>query len=397
MPRRHRPYLNIMTIHRRFFTRRFFTYALIGLVSVLQFGAWAEIVTQKQAMRLAQEFFDISAKEKTAPVKMVYNGKRLTTDRLFTPFYVYNQPRGGFVIISAENKTFPILAYSLTSNFDPDNLSDFERGWLQNYAFDIESIRYDSNVPDQAIAAWQDYKGYVGDILNARHFSATPQSTTDDVIPVLNQILSAPDNSRDGEFSTFYTPDQWQELISQQFMNVGEVRIGYVDNRHHLIPGIVHGKKGDYYQISFDKDNDWFLRLSPAEYLGERFVALIANPPYSDPGIVEEPPFEFYDSYAAAHRAEAQPSTNSIEESRVSIFEDEALVKSAGAGHFDIVLPEEAKLAMLYNLNGSHLGRVTYGGTSNVAHINIEAEPRGFYFALIYGISGRPYGVKLYR
>ena len=32
-----------------------------------------------------------------------------------------------------------------------------------------------------------------------------------------------------------------------------------------------------------------------------------------------------------------------------------------------------------------------------MAHINIESEPAGFYFAIIYGESGYPYGVKLYR
>ncbi|MDE6010724.1 MAG: Spi family protease inhibitor, partial [Muribaculaceae bacterium] len=67
----------------------------------------AETVSQKQAKELAQKFFDQAYHERTAPVSLVYNGKKLTTDRLFTPFYVYNQPRGGFVMISAENKAFP--------------------------------------------------------------------------------------------------------------------------------------------------------------------------------------------------------------------------------------------------------------------------------------------------
>lgn len=370
---------------------------LLLIAIATPFGAVAEIVTQKQAMKYAQQFFDIARKENTAPVKMVYNGKRLTTDRLFTPFYVYNQPRGGFVIISAENKTFPILAYSLTSNFDPDALTESEKGWLQNYAFDIETIRYDSQVPERAIAAWQNYRQYAEDLLNAREFMATPQSTTEEITPALNAILSAPDNSRDGEFSTFYTPEQWQDIISEQFMSIGEAAMGYVDTRHRLFPGVVHGKKGDYYRILFERDNDWFMRLSPAEYLGERFVAFLYNPPYSAPEIEENPPFEFYDSYAEEHSRSAFPSTASMEDERMALIAESPIVKNAGGGHYDILLPEEASLALLYNINGSHLGRATYGGSSNVAHINLEAEPNGFYVVVIYGTSGKPYGLKLYR
>lgn len=371
--------------------------AMICLFTIIT--ASAEIVTQKQAQSLAQQFFNQVYKEASAPVKMVYNGKRLTTGRLFTPFYVYNHPRGGFVIISAENKTFPILAYSLKENFNPDALSPSERGWLSSYARDIEMIRYDSRVPEEAIAAWRDYPSFVVGMLDAPYNATDTNLEMATVADELQTLLAIDDSdaSRDGEYSAFYTPSQWSDMINSELQKKGEVAIGYVDHDRRLTPGIIHGRQGDYYRIEFDRRNTWLVRLTPAEFLGDRLVALIGTPRYHAPEEEEAPSFEFYDSYISEHKADSQPSTNSIEDVRMALIEDQPVVKAIGGGHFDVMLPENASLAMLYNLNGSHIGRATYGGSSNVAHINLEGEPQGFYLALIFGESGRPYGIKLYR
>lgn len=47
--------------------------------------ASAETVSQKEAKKKAQLFFNQAYKETVAPVKLVYNGKRLTTGRFFSP------------------------------------------------------------------------------------------------------------------------------------------------------------------------------------------------------------------------------------------------------------------------------------------------------------------------
>lgn len=360
---------------------------LIGAVP----GAVAETVSQKSAKEYAQKFFNQAYHESTAPVKLVYTGKRLTTDRLFTPFYVYNQPRGGFVIISAENKAFPILGYSLKGSFDADRLSEQEKGWLKGYARDIEMIRYDSRVPDEAIAAWQDFPRYLVNLLDAPYEATDPAISMQDAAAGLEELLYTEGTDSDGCFSALYTPAQWADVIDSQLARGEDVAIGFVDDRKRLYPGVVHGRKGDYYRITFDRPNDWLLRLMPAEYMGERQVALLSAPTARPEEEEEEPPFEFHDTFMAQQAAEAAAA----EADRMAI-QTEPIIRSAGAGHFDILLPENARLAMIYNLNGAHIGRATYAGQP-LAHINIEAEPPGFYFALIFGESGRPYGVKLYR
>lgn len=128
--------------------------AVVGAMAFLPSVGHAENITQKQASKIAEAFFNEAYGQYVAAPKFVWNGRQLTTDRLFSPFYVYNHPRGGFVIISADSKAYPVLGYSLTSRFDKDKLTEDEKELLKQYAHEIELIRYDSRVPERAVAAW---------------------------------------------------------------------------------------------------------------------------------------------------------------------------------------------------------------------------------------------------
>ena len=121
----------------------------------------AETVSQKEAMNLANIFFNTLYGEVSGRPKLIWNGRELTTNRLFTPFYVYNHPKGGFVAISAENKAFPILAYSRNQRFDKSQLGEKEREQFLRYAREIELIRYDSRPPARALEAWQHIPDYL--------------------------------------------------------------------------------------------------------------------------------------------------------------------------------------------------------------------------------------------
>ena len=148
---------------------------LTFLAAISIFSMKAETVSQKQAQQQAQLFFNEAAGRVTPPPKLVYNGRRLTTDRLFNPFYIYNNSLGGFVIISAENKAYPILGYSLKDKFDPDGIGETELALLKSYASEIELVRYDSQPVESAVKAWQDYAGYVDSIIKAKYEATDPK------------------------------------------------------------------------------------------------------------------------------------------------------------------------------------------------------------------------------
>ena len=141
------------------------TMAVCGLMPAGGHLLHAETVGQKEAKAMAQKFFNESRNFVTPPVSYVYNGKDLSTHRLFTPFYVFNSPAGGFVVVSAENKAFPILAYSLSERFDKDRMTDMTREILTDFSRDIEMIRYDSRIPSDAIEQWTTYPEVVFDML----------------------------------------------------------------------------------------------------------------------------------------------------------------------------------------------------------------------------------------
>lgn len=144
---------------------------IIALMAVCTLGLagshllHSETVGQKEAKSMAQKFFNESKGYVTPPVEYVYNGKDLTTQRLFTPFYVFNSPTGGFVIVAADNKAFPILGYSFQRKFNHASMTPMVKSVLTDFARDVEMIRYDSRIPSDAIEQWSAYPAVVYDML----------------------------------------------------------------------------------------------------------------------------------------------------------------------------------------------------------------------------------------
>lgn len=174
----------------------------------------AETVSRKEANSIAGTFFNAAYGEVTAPPQMVWNGRQLTTDRLFSPIYVYNSPKGGYVIISGENKAYPILAYSKVRKFDKDKISDDEKAVLKTYAREIELIRYDPRIPVKAMEAWRNIPEYISAVLASPYDSDEYRALGEERKDMLeslarsgNQILMP----SAVEFS-LYDPDAYREL-----------------------------------------------------------------------------------------------------------------------------------------------------------------------------------------
>lgn len=127
----------------------------------------AETVGRADASRVASMFFNIAFDKEESTLKPVYDGRQLTTSRLFPPFYVFNHADNGFVIVSAENKAFPILGYSLEGKFNPGVIGPGLARKLRGLAREIEELRHDSRVPERAVSAWGDMKAYISGILTS--------------------------------------------------------------------------------------------------------------------------------------------------------------------------------------------------------------------------------------
>lgn len=349
----------------------------------------AETVSRGDAKRIARMFFNEAAGMVTPEPELAYTGRRLTTDMLFNPFYVYNSPAGGFVIVAAENKAFPILGFNLKDRFNADKMSASEKALLRSYARDIELIRYDSREPHSAIVAWQNLPSYISSLLK------TPEAVNDITLTkaeaddVISQLFAS--GKYDRASSDLFTPDQWGEEVLALLRRDGSVALG-IANRDDMEDVVVYGKKGDYWRMLLDEPNQSFFRLFATELLSYGQLADIVNEYVPEP-MAEAEPFSFYEEIIAEQMRD--------EERRAAVFEErlspsEPFVTAMGGGHFSITLPRNAIMARTYNLNGAMVRMQTYSDTP-VVFVDLGGQPAGFYFVVVNDSEGRSYGFKLYK
>lgn len=95
----------------------------------------AERITKQQALRKAQQFMP---------------GKQFGEARAYArsvgstgkePFYIFNaEGNKGYVIVSGDDRTRPILGYTEQGNFEENQMPDDMKWWLDNLARQIEAI-----------------------------------------------------------------------------------------------------------------------------------------------------------------------------------------------------------------------------------------------------------------
>lgn len=382
---------------------------LISLnISVLMNG---ETVSQKDASAIAHRFFNAARGEVMAKPKLVWNGKKLTTDRLFTPFYVYNNPAGGFVVISAENKAFPILAYSLKDNFDPSGLSQTEMAIFKLYARHIEQVRYNDVIPYKAIDCWNNLNNYINGVLSSQGFVTDSRITVEEADNLLQYVENA-DNYNG--YSFIYSPEQWQGLIEDEFFENKVVALGIIDGDIYC-PTVVNGVKNGFVSIDgnqnipgkksdfINKRNGRMFSIYPTETISEGYIADIGGRGelFIEEDNNEDQPFKLFDDLLLSieedkQAEELQFRRNETLKSMKDVLHGEAVIRSSGGGHYEILLPEEVKLTRVYSLSGAFLQEKYFKGT-NRAFIDISHEPSGFYILQVISAEGKPYSFKLYR
>lgn len=361
--------------------------ALVAAISILP--ASAESVSQREALSRASTFFNAAYGQVMSQPKLVYTGKRLTTRSLFIPFYVYNHPAGGFVIISAENKAFPILGYSLTDTFDESKMGDKTRALLRSFARDIERIRYDSAIPYAAIEAWNDYPHFINTLLTSDYQATDPTIEAADAAEIIERIVDSDDPTL---ASVTYSTDQWEDAINEELAVNRSVALGIYENDAFL-PTVVHGHRGDYYRITLDGPNAALYRLFATEVLSQGEIAQLGRPIVLPEEKERDMAFRFFEDFVKETRAEREAAQTAIENAGMIT---EPTVLRLGGGHFEIQMPEEIDLVRVYNIDGSLVRQNRFASTST-AWLDLSPEPAGLYLVTLEANSGRTYGVKLLR
>lgn len=106
------------------------------LCSVL---AQAEGVGREAAMRTAAAFLQGKGLTMSRATMAARAPRRNAPDAAC--YYVFNADGGrGYVIVSGDDRTVPVLGYSLTGSYNPDSIPENMRAWLQGYANEIEAL-----------------------------------------------------------------------------------------------------------------------------------------------------------------------------------------------------------------------------------------------------------------
>lgn len=160
------------------------------LLSCLALTAAAEPVGRQAALYTAKSFLTAKGKgiaptsENTgSPSRAKAKASTSTGKNWDDAFYVFNAgDDGGYVIVSADDRTEPILGYVDKGSFDPDNIPENMRSWLQLYADQIDYIVKNDIQPNDPILRKrnkvQATKHSIGELLTTRWNQGHPYNLT---------------------------------------------------------------------------------------------------------------------------------------------------------------------------------------------------------------------------
>ncbi len=133
-------------------------FATILLSSLALLGcpkAGADVVSLEKAKAAARQYFNDGAVTRAGAVEpvLVWSYNQATKGPYAPAFYVFNNPQGGWMIISGEDACHAILAHSDKGSFDPQTLPENTAWWLDGYAEQIEWARTNFLSQDSRTAA----------------------------------------------------------------------------------------------------------------------------------------------------------------------------------------------------------------------------------------------------
>ena len=115
----------------------------ILFVLALSIPAMADTVSLTKATDAASAFFNAGSQTRAGRVtpQLVWMGAEVTRSPYSAPFYVFNNPQGGWIMIAGEDSGHAILGWSDEGRFDPSDLPANAAAWFEEYANQITWAR----------------------------------------------------------------------------------------------------------------------------------------------------------------------------------------------------------------------------------------------------------------
>jgi hypothetical protein len=129
------------------------TLVFIAILAISTVEMFAGPVDAQRAQQLGQRFLSATTKTENTNIKLVYT----SATRGNVDYYVFNvQGDNGFVIVAGDDRVKPILAYSTTGCFNPNNIADGFSYTLNGYCEEIQYVRdHNLSATDDITAEWK--------------------------------------------------------------------------------------------------------------------------------------------------------------------------------------------------------------------------------------------------
>jgi hypothetical protein len=187
--------------------KRFLTIFAVLLTCIT---AKSQHVDDQLARKVAEKYYD---RETNDSIKVSHRalaskstGEKLKVKRNFTKmfngqvsYYINNIEGGGWVIVSADKKTGPVLAYSEFGYYNPDSLPDAIFDWMAQYDTIIEKSRLKDTVIEKKVEKWNKYEN--------EKYSRLKSGSSTQVGPLIETTWHQlpPYNDAINKFSTYNT------------------------------------------------------------------------------------------------------------------------------------------------------------------------------------------------
>lgn len=114
---------------------------LFSFLTALALQGYAKPVDEATARKVGFNFLRDAALEGLSTAgQLELAHTSASADGKVKYFYVFNLNRAGFVMVSADDQVEPVFAYSNEGDFNPNNVPDAAKTWLENYANEIAYV-----------------------------------------------------------------------------------------------------------------------------------------------------------------------------------------------------------------------------------------------------------------
>ena len=129
---------------------------LLALVALTMGSLWAGNVSQQMAQRIGKQFLSTSVlAQERADFDLQLVSSAIS--RSGVDYYVFNVRSGnGFVVVAGDDRVKPILAYSTTGSFDPQDVSEGFEYKLNSFRTEIQYVReHNLTATSDIVAEWE--------------------------------------------------------------------------------------------------------------------------------------------------------------------------------------------------------------------------------------------------